>query len=212
MQQRLMEQAQRTNASYFWGSGKAADLSYGNSTHIPCLFFQYQNGSSKCLIYFHGNAEDIGLSYEMLDHLRTSLKINIIAVEYPSYGIYQDQGGCSHDKIISDAEDVFKFILKETRLQAKDIILFGRSLGSGPSSYLAAKFQPGAMILMSGYTSIRSIVKSKVGSLLGYLVQERFENITLMPKVFCPTFILHGQKDALIPYSQAQELEAKCGG
>lgn len=76
----------------------------------------------------------------MLDHLRTSLKINIIAVEYPSYGIYQDQGGCSHDKIISDAEDVFKFILKETRLQAKDIILFGRSLGSGPSSYLAAKF------------------------------------------------------------------------
>jgi len=52
----------------------------------------------------------------MLDHLRTSLKINIIAVEYPSYGIYQDPGGCSHDKIMSDAEDVFTFILKETRL------------------------------------------------------------------------------------------------
>lgn len=166
-----MEQAQRTNASFFgWGSSKTADLNYGKSTHIPCLFFQYQNGSSKCLIYFHGNAEDIGLSYEMLDHLRTSLKINILAMEYPTYGIYEDQGGCCHDKIISDAEDVFKFILKETKLQAKDIILFGRSLGSGPSSYLASKFQPGAMILMSGYTSIRSIVQSKVGSLLSYIV------------------------------------------
>jgi hypothetical protein len=92
------------------------------------------------MIYFHGNAEDIGLSYEMLDHLRTSLKINIIAMEYPTYGIYEDPEGCSGDKIVNDAEDVFKFLLKETKLQAKDIILFGRSLGSGPSSYLAAKF------------------------------------------------------------------------
>lgn len=28
MQQRLMEQAQKTNASYFWGSAKASDLTY----------------------------------------------------------------------------------------------------------------------------------------------------------------------------------------
>jgi len=42
------------------------------------------------MIYFHGNAEDIGLSYEMLDHLKQSLKLNILAVEYPGYGIYKE--------------------------------------------------------------------------------------------------------------------------
>ena len=68
-------------------------------SHIPCLFLPYTSGSSKLLLYFHGNAEDIGLSYEMLDHLRSSLKVNILAVEYPAYGIYDDALGCSSEKI-----------------------------------------------------------------------------------------------------------------
>jgi hypothetical protein len=33
-----------------------------------------------------------------------------------------------------------------------------------------------------------------------------------MPKVQCPTFIVHGQKDALIPIEQAQQLNDACSG
>jgi hypothetical protein len=55
---------------------------------VPCLYLPYTKGSRKLILFFHGNAEDIGISYEMLDHLRDSLKINILAVEYPGYGIY----------------------------------------------------------------------------------------------------------------------------
>ena len=46
-------------------------------------------GSSKLLIYFHANAEDLGTSYQFLNYLRQILRINIIAPEYPGYGIYQ---------------------------------------------------------------------------------------------------------------------------
>jgi hypothetical protein len=81
------------------------------SKHIPCLFLPYTSGSSKLLIYFHGNAEDIGLSYEMLDHLKSSLKINILAVEFPGYGIYNDAGGCSAEKITEDSDYVFQYVL-----------------------------------------------------------------------------------------------------
>jgi hypothetical protein len=45
-------------------------------------------GSSKLLIYYHANAEDVGLCYEMLDHIRSTVRINILAPEYPGYGIY----------------------------------------------------------------------------------------------------------------------------
>ena len=51
----------------------------------------FNGGSQKLLIFFHGNAEDVGISFEMLDHLRESLKLNVLAVEYPSYGIYDEQ-------------------------------------------------------------------------------------------------------------------------
>ena len=57
-------------------------------TNIPCLFLPYYAGSNKVLIYFHANAEDVGLTYQFLDQIRTAAKINVIAPEYPGYGIY----------------------------------------------------------------------------------------------------------------------------
>jgi hypothetical protein len=48
-------------------------------------------GSSKMLIYFHANAEDIVLSHELLDYLRALLRVNIIAVEYAGYGLYSEE-------------------------------------------------------------------------------------------------------------------------
>ena len=64
-------------------------------------------------------------------------------------------------------------------------------MGSGPATYLAATYHPGALILMSPYTSIKNVVKNKVGFLCA-LVAEHFDNLKLMPKVMCPTFIVHG--------------------
>ena len=52
------------------------------------MLFRYPDGASKVLLYFHGNAEDVGLSADLLDHLMPTLKIHILAVEYPGYGIY----------------------------------------------------------------------------------------------------------------------------
>jgi len=165
------------------------DLSSASS--VPCLFLPYLKGSNKLIIFFHGNAEDIGISYEMLDHMRTALKINVMAVEYPSYGVYHDPEGPSEDKIYADAELAYRFTLKKARLRQKDIIILGRSLGSGPASYLAAKFQPGGLILMSPLTSIKNIATSKVG-FFSFLIQNQFDNLSRMHKVSCPTFIVHG--------------------
>lgn len=43
---------------------------------IPCLYLPYSQGSSKLLIFFHGNAEDIGLALELLDYVRSLLRVN----------------------------------------------------------------------------------------------------------------------------------------
>ena len=50
----------------------------------------FHMGSSKVLIYFHANAEDIVLSHDLLDYMRVLLRINIVAVEYPGYGLYTE--------------------------------------------------------------------------------------------------------------------------
>ena len=62
------------------------------------------------ILYFHGNGEDIGTSYALCDKIRTTLGIGVLAVEYPSYGVYEDREGPSEKKILNDAELVFKFV------------------------------------------------------------------------------------------------------
>jgi hypothetical protein len=34
--------------------------------HIPMLYLPYEDSATKIVIYFHGNAEDIGLAFDLL--------------------------------------------------------------------------------------------------------------------------------------------------
>ena len=74
----------------------------------------------------------------------------------------------------------------------ENIILFGRSIGSGPATLVAARREPCALLLMSPFKSIRDIIKEQAGSVLQYVVSDRFRNIDQMPNVKCPTFFVHG--------------------
>jgi esterase/lipase len=86
--------------------------------------------------------------------------MHVLAVEYPGYGIYHGDSPTS-DKIIADAEIVYKFLTKELFWKEHDIIVCGRSIGSGPACYLASTFAPSSLVLVSPHTSIRGIVKDK---------------------------------------------------
>ena len=57
--------------------------------------------------------------------------------------------------------------------------MFGRSMGSGPTSYLSSIKNPNALLLMSPYTSIRDAAKALFGwaSFLSVIVYEKFRNI-----------------------------------
>ena len=46
--------------------------------YIPCLYLPYLGGSSKLLIYFHGNAEDVGLAMELLAFVKDMLKVSLV--------------------------------------------------------------------------------------------------------------------------------------
>lgn len=41
---------------------------------VPCLFIPYEK-EAKVLMFFHGNAEDIGIAFEVLLEMRNCLKV-----------------------------------------------------------------------------------------------------------------------------------------
>ena len=102
------------------------------------------------------------------------VKVSVIGVEYPGYGIYKGNGSASEEKLKEDAEYVYKFCLQDMGIKESDIIVFGRSMGGGPASFLAGNFSPRALCLMSAFMSIKKMASDKTLGLLSWCVSDRF--------------------------------------
>lgn len=98
---------------------------------IPCIFLRNPNKTKKILVYFHGNSEDLGGAYQFLQFMQYRIETHIIAVEYPGYGVYK--GTATEESVFNDAHRVLEFIQKVLRYRTQDIIVIGRSIGTGPA-------------------------------------------------------------------------------
>lgn len=90
--------------------------------------------------------------------------MHVLAIEYPGYGIYD--GNPDAYQIQVDADLVYTYLTKVQNIPESSIILFGRSIGTGPAAFLASKHEPCALLLMSPFTSIRDIIKESAGKYL----------------------------------------------
>jgi len=177
--------------------------------HIPCIFLRSSSQSQcqKYAIFFHGNAEDINLAYEILNHIRFTLNINVIAPEYPGYGIYP--GRPSEEIIFLNSLILYRYMTEVLQISVNNIIIFGRSIGTGPAVYLASKKDVSALILISPMMSIRNVVKDILGKFVSYTFKDQFRSIEMIQDVKCPILIIHGQNDNLIKYYHSTELYNK---
>ena len=149
---------------------------------IPCLFIktdECNKKSDKILIYFHANYEDLGNCYNLLTALCKFNRINVLAVEFPGYGIYDNgKGECSADVITKDADIIYNFLNCVMKIKEENIVIMGRCIGSGPAVHLSTKFNPRCLLLMSAFTSILDAVKSifikyRIGWLIDKIIKDR---------------------------------------
>ncbi len=134
----------------------------------------------------------------MLIKLQQTLKINVVAMEYPGYGVYN--GTPSEKQVLSDAEQVMTYVTQSLEFSPSNVFLMGRSIGTGPASHLASMYPSlGGIFLISPFSSIKAVAKSLLGNQLPILLRDQFKNLKCAKKIRCPYFIIHGKQDALIP-------------
>lgn len=85
-------------------------------------------------------------------------------MEYPGYGLYVGTPGS--EKVLEDALYVYDHLTNKFGISEQDIILFGRSIGCSPASYVAKFRNPASLILMSPFKSIREVARDLVGRVL----------------------------------------------
>lgn len=190
------------NLNLVWIPGESQDH------QIPCMLLESPVETDKLIIYFHGNAEDIGYSSLFFSELTEEWGCHVLAVEYPTYGVYT-QRSLSESNICSDATMIYRFLTDQIGMRPSQILIFGRSMGSGPACYLASRQEVAGLILFSPYKSLKLAAKAMVGSFMGSFVNERFRNIDAIDNVSCPLLVIHGEKDKVIPYTHGEELFKK---
>mmetsp|Transcript_39465 Transcript_39465/g.73582 ORF Transcript_39465/g.73582 Transcript_39465/m.73582 type:complete len:391 (+) Transcript_39465:68-1240(+) len=175
---------------------------------IPCLWFPAAKAAT-VILFFHANAEDLGMSFAILKHMRDQFKVNILAAEYPGYGLLHHVEP-SEDGVCEVALTTFRFLVDVLGVRYSQIVLFGRSLGSGPAVFLASQFPVGGLILVSAFSSIRAAVQSIAGRLFAMAFEERFPNHKAIANVSCSTLFIHGEADGLIPMDHSLKLFKRC--
>ena len=154
------------------------------------------------ILYFHGNAGDLQRWGEITEYF-VKLNYDVLVMDYRGYG--KSTGKRSESAFYSDGQLFYNYLLQ--RYSEEDITVYGRSLGSGVATKMTATNAPKQLILESPYYSIADVAKHRfpmfpVKSLLTY----RFPNYENLMDIACPTFILHGTDDYVVPFSSGEKL------
>lgn len=172
--------------------------------HINTLHFRTPKPKG-LVLYLHGNAGSLRSWGDVAaDFLRFGYDVMI--PDYRGYG--KSTGAISNEMMLHrDARFVYEKALQE--YQAKDIVIVGRSLGSGIASQLASKQPCRLLILETPYFNFRDLADHHYRFLpTGMILKYRFRTNQHLKKVTVPVYLFHGTKDALIPYNSSERLAA----
>ncbi|HET6370512.1 MAG TPA: alpha/beta hydrolase [Nitrospiria bacterium] len=162
-------------------------------------------GSRTTLLWFHGNAGNIGHRVDPIRRLHDALNVNILMIDYREYG--KSNGEVSEEGTYRDAIAAYDYLLTRSDVDPKRIVLFGQSLGAGVAVELALKRKAAGLILEAPFTSIAAMAKAAFPWLpIGGLLSTRYDNLSKIARVNVPLLILQGDRDEVVPYAQGRQL------
>ncbi len=174
----------------------------GDNLLLSAWYFP-ANNPSHLIMYCHGNAGDIrDWSHAMPPFLE--MGCSVLLFDYRGYG--QSQGKPSEAGLYLDGESVWGWVEEKAEEEGITAVILGKSLGSAVAIHVAMQTPPAALILDSAFTSMREIVLTLTPWLPDSMLPELYESLKIVPKLTCPTLLIHGRNDTLVPLAHGQEL------
>lgn len=157
--------------------------------------------ASATMLYSHGNAADLGQMFELFVELSIRLRINIMGYDYSGYG--QSTGKASECNTYADIDAAYKCLKEQYGVKDEQLILYGQSVGSGPTLDLASRI-----------ANLRGVVlHSPILSGLRVLYPVKrtywfdiYKNIDKIGMVTCPVLVIHGTADEVVDCSHGRQL------
>ena len=157
------------------------------------------------LLWFHGNAGNLGHRVEQLRYLHREVRINVLMIDYREYG--RSEGQVSEEGTYQDALAAYDYLAKRPDLDPTRIVSYGQSLGAAVAVELAIQRELYGLILEAPFTSIQAMAKVHYPWFpIGSLLSIRYDSLSKISKVSVPLLILHGDRDEIVPYEHGKKL------
>ncbi len=157
------------------------------------------------IFYFHGNAGGPSWRADRFQQFQAA-GYGLRVLAYRGFG--GSTGSPSERGLITDAIATYDHA-RADGLDAREIILFGESLGTGVAVQLAASRPTAGVILDSPYTSTADVGARRFPYLpVSWLMWDQFNSRAHIAHMGAPLLILHGDRDDIVPYDLGVELFA----
>jgi pimeloyl-ACP methyl ester carboxylesterase len=159
------------------------------------------------VIYFHGKSGNVSGSGWLGENL-AALGFNVLLFDYRGYGKSEGEITVEQD-LYADAEAAYRYVVDERGIPPERLILYGHSLGTTAAADLASRRRCSAVILESGFSSMREMASAMLPwtpTWLHSLGQNSFESAKKLAEVHCPVLITHGDPDDIVPTEQGRAL------
>lgn len=160
--------------------------------------------SPKVLLWFHGNAENIGMGLPRLKEL-AQLGVSILEPDYRGYG--KSEGSPNEAGVYRDGDAAYRYLVEARHFEPRNIFIYGHSLGGAVAVDLASRHECGGLIVESSFTSVPEIARHIYRlPILEYLPRSRFDSLAKIARVRAPVLIIHGTRDPVVPFEMGRRL------
>jgi pimeloyl-ACP methyl ester carboxylesterase len=156
------------------------------------------------LIYFGGNAEDVsgnlpGFSEAFADHA-------LYLLHYRGYG--GSSGMPTEAALFADAIALFD----KVHAEHENVVVVGRSLGSGVAVHLASLRPVARLVLVTPYDSLQELAAHQFPYFpVRWLLLDKFESWRYAAKVVAPTLVIAAEHDEVVPRTSTESLYTRFG-
>jgi len=165
------------------------------------VYRQPESSSDIVLLYFGGNAENVGDLFPIMKGLDVA---EVVAYNYRGYG--NSEGKAGQKALFADALAIFDLVAIQALMSEQRVVVMGRSLGSAVAGHVAVNRDPAGLILVTPLSSVRKIAASQMPWLpMEHVLLHPLDLNVLADRIQAPVLAVVALDDQVIPNDHSLE-------
>jgi uncharacterized protein len=178
---------------------EAADGTKLHGWYVPC------ENARAAVLFSHGNGGNLTHREDSLRMLQARVKVSVLIYDYRGYG--RSQGRPSEAGILADARAARAWLAAREKLDPRELVMMGESLGGAVAVHLAAREGARALVLQSTFSSLPDVAAYHYPWMpVRLLMRTRLDSRGIIGQYHGLLHQVHGDADTIVPIQCGRRL------